>query len=134
MAALGELSRVMEMTVDLPFVLVVGVLSSKHRGTHRTGKVLDMVFAVQCCDIRPAQSSATLVAQEVQSPEVIRFTEWELARAILRVDRKELGCDDFPAVLKSQTSACNRILQERIKRRDRQRIDETGTQPCIPRT
>lgn len=50
-ASLGKLSRVMVMTIYLPLVLVVAVLSSKNRGTYGTRKVFDVVFPFQCSDI-----------------------------------------------------------------------------------
>ena len=50
-ASLRKLCRVMEMTEDLPIVLVVAILRSKDGRTHRTGEVVDVVFVIQGCDI-----------------------------------------------------------------------------------
>jgi hypothetical protein len=46
MATLSELSRVMEMTVDLAIMFVVRVLSAEYRWTHRAGEMLNVIFAI----------------------------------------------------------------------------------------
>lgn len=50
-APLSELRRVVEMTVHLPFMFVIGILGAKHRWAHRTGKVLNVVLAIQSRDV-----------------------------------------------------------------------------------
>lgn len=50
-AFLCEFRRVMVMTKDLSLMLIVTVLSSKHRGADRARKVIDVVFAVQRSDV-----------------------------------------------------------------------------------
>lgn len=50
-ASLSKPSRVMVMTIHLPLVLVVAVLSSKNRGTYGAREVFNMVFPFQCSDI-----------------------------------------------------------------------------------
>jgi len=49
--SLRKLRRVMEMTEDLPIVLVVTILRSKNGRTYGTGEVIDVVFAIQGCNI-----------------------------------------------------------------------------------
>jgi hypothetical protein len=46
-----KLCRIMVVTVDLPIVLVVGILRSKHGRTHTTCKVLDVILPVQGGDV-----------------------------------------------------------------------------------
>jgi len=50
-AALGELCRVVVVAVDLALMLVVAILGTKHSWAQRTGEVVDMILAVQGCDI-----------------------------------------------------------------------------------
>jgi len=50
-ASLGKLSRVMVMTIYLPLVLVVAVLSSENRGTYGAREMFNMIFPFQCSDI-----------------------------------------------------------------------------------
>jgi hypothetical protein len=48
---LRELCRVMVMTVNLPIVLIIAILGTKHCWTYRTGEMIYMVFVIQCSDI-----------------------------------------------------------------------------------
>lgn len=57
MAALGKLSGIVEVAVNLVFVLVVRVLRAEHRGTYGAGKVFDMVFAFQGSDVRATEGA-----------------------------------------------------------------------------
>jgi len=50
-AALGELCRVVVMAVDLALMLVVAILGTKHSWAQRAGEVVNMILAVQGCDI-----------------------------------------------------------------------------------
>jgi hypothetical protein len=49
------------MAVDAPFMLVVAVGRAKHCRADGTCKMLNVIFAVQGCDIRPSESLATVV-------------------------------------------------------------------------
>jgi hypothetical protein len=51
-ASLGELRRVVVMAIYFALVLIVRVLCAKNCGTDRAGKMLNVVLAVQCGDIR----------------------------------------------------------------------------------
>ena len=62
-ASLGELGRVVEVTVDLAFVFIVGILCTKDRGTDRTSKMLDVVLAVESGNIGAAQSTAAFMTE-----------------------------------------------------------------------
>ncbi len=48
------------MAVDISFVLVVRVAGAEDGGANGAGKVLDVVFAVQGCDVRAAKGAVTL--------------------------------------------------------------------------
>lgn len=50
-ALLSKLSRVMVVTVYFPIVLVIRVLGAKNCRTDTAGKMLDMVFTVECCNV-----------------------------------------------------------------------------------
>jgi hypothetical protein len=48
---LSELGRVVVVTVDAPLVLVVAVRGAEHRRAYGAGEVLNVVFAIECCDV-----------------------------------------------------------------------------------
>ena len=50
-ASLCKFGRVMIVTVDISFVLVVAVLGAKDGGTDRTGEVLNVVFPLEGGDV-----------------------------------------------------------------------------------
>jgi len=60
-AALRKLCRIMVVAVNVTVVLIIAVLRTKYCGTQGAGKMVDVVFAVQSCDVGTAQSSAALV-------------------------------------------------------------------------
>lgn len=62
-ASLGELRRVVIVTIYLAVMFVIAVLSPKHRRAERAGEVVDMVLVIEGSDIGPAKSSAALMAQ-----------------------------------------------------------------------
>lgn len=105
MAPLGKLRRVMEVAINLALVLVVRVLGTEDSWTYGACEMLDMVFAVQCCDVGATQGAPTLMTEEVQSPKIVCFAKWELATSILRIDREKLRGDDFSAVLQEKQLA-----------------------------
>ena len=54
LAAVTSLSkgcRVVIMTIDVAFVLIIAVLCSEDCRAYRACKVLDMVFTLQSCDV-----------------------------------------------------------------------------------
>jgi len=51
LAPLGKTGRVVIMAIHLAIVLIVAVLCSKHCGTQRAGKVINVVFPLECRDI-----------------------------------------------------------------------------------
>lgn len=61
-ASLCELCRIMVMTVNLAFMLVVAVFSSENRGTYGAGEMFDVVLPLQCSNIRSPQCAAAIVA------------------------------------------------------------------------
>jgi hypothetical protein len=44
--SLGEMSGVVIVTVDVAFVLIIGVLSSEHGRADRAGEVFDVILAI----------------------------------------------------------------------------------------
>jgi len=96
---LGKLGRIMVVAIDLAIVFVVAVRRAKYCWTHRTGKVVDMVFAVESSDVGCTKSLAALVAEETQASEVIRLAKGVLAVAILIVDGEEFRGDNLSTVL-----------------------------------
>lgn len=50
-AFLGEMSRVVVMTIDLPLVFVVAVGGAKHGRTHGAGEVLDVILSLKGGDV-----------------------------------------------------------------------------------
>lgn len=97
-AALGKLGRVVIVAVNATFMLVVAVRGAEHGGTYRAGEVLDVVFALEGGNVRAAEGLSALVAQQVESAEVVGLAERVLARGLLG-DGEELGGDNLAAVL-----------------------------------
>lgn len=75
MTPLGELGRIMEVTVDFVFVFVVRVLGAKYCRTHGASKMFNMVFAFQCRNIRAAEGTAARMTEKLQSSEVVSLTQ-----------------------------------------------------------
>ena len=50
-APLGELGRIVIVTVHSSVVLIIAVLRTEHGRADRTSKVLNVVFAVECGDV-----------------------------------------------------------------------------------
>lgn len=94
----------MEMAVDLALMLVVGVLCTKHRRTHRAGEMFNVVFTVQGRNIRATQGTAALVTQQIQTSEIVDLAKGVLPTAVFPVDGKELGRDNLTTVLHPQPS------------------------------
>lgn len=99
MTPLGKLCRVMKVTINLAFVLVVRILGTEDRGTHGAREMFNVVFALQRCDVGTAQGTTTLVTKEAQPSEIICFAKWKLNARVIRVHREELGGNYFAAVL-----------------------------------
>jgi hypothetical protein len=97
-APLGELGGVVVVTVDASFVLVVAVRGAENSRAYGAGKVLNVVFAVERCDVGAAQGLPAFVAKQIETPEIICFAEGVLPGWLVG-DGKELGCNDFTAVL-----------------------------------
>lgn len=62
-AFLCKSGRVVVMAVHFAFVLVIAVLSAKDGRTQGTGEMLDVVFAVECGDVRASERRATRKTQ-----------------------------------------------------------------------
>lgn len=92
------LDRVVEMTVDILVVFIIRVVRPKDVATRRTTKVFEMEFLAHRRDIRPFQRIATMIAYQVQSSEVISFTQ-RLLGPIRALDREEHGGHRFMAIL-----------------------------------
>jgi hypothetical protein len=50
------------MAINVSFVFIVAILGAKHGGANRTREVLDMIFALQSCDVGSPKSAAASVA------------------------------------------------------------------------
>jgi hypothetical protein len=61
-AALSKPRRVMVMAINVSFVFIVAILGTEHGRANRTGEVLDMIFALQSCDVGSPKSAAASVA------------------------------------------------------------------------
>ena len=62
-ASLSELGGVVIMAVHLPFVLVIAVLSSEDSRAYGACEMFDVVFPLQCSNVRSSQRAAAVVAQ-----------------------------------------------------------------------
>lgn len=102
-ASLGEVCRIMIVTVHFSLVLIITILGTKDGGADGAGEMFDMVFSIQRGDIGPTQSSMTFIAQEIKAPEVIGLAKGELAAAILSIDRKEFRRNDFTTIIALET-------------------------------
>lgn len=87
------------MTVDLPFVFVVAILSAKDGRAHGAGEVFDMILALERSNVRASKRATALVAKQVKASEVVGLAKWVLAITVLIIDRKEFRSYDLSAVL-----------------------------------
>lgn len=99
MAPLGKLGRIVEVTVHLVLMLVVRILRAKHCRAYGAGKVLNVVFSIQSRDVRATQGATTRVTEELQSSEVVRFTQRILLGFVFSVDREKFRCDNLATIL-----------------------------------
>jgi hypothetical protein len=97
-ATLGEFGRVVIMTVHTALVLVVAVRSPKNGWAHGTREMLNVILSVQSGNVRPAKSLAALVAEQIESSEVVCFAQWVLPGGLLR-HGEEFGGDNLATVL-----------------------------------
>ena len=88
-ASLRVLGRIMIMAIDFAFVLVVAILRAKNRWANGAGEVFNVVFPIQCCDVRAAKSTSTFIAQEIQPAKIVDLAKWVLPIAFLVIYRKE---------------------------------------------
>lgn len=63
--SLSELCGVVEMAIDLRFMLVITVLGSENSRTDGAGEMLNVIFTLQRSDVGSAKRAATGVANEV---------------------------------------------------------------------
>ena len=98
--SLRKSCRVVIVTVDIALVLVIAVLGAKNSRADGTGKVFDVVFPIESSNVRTAKCTATLVTEEIKSPEIVGLTQWILVWRLVR-NRKEFRGDNFAAVLQS---------------------------------
>lgn len=96
--SLRELCRVVIMAIYLAFVLVVAILSAKDSRTNRTGEVVDVVFAIEGCDVGSAEGATAFEADQIQAFEVVGLAKGVLVGRVIGY-REEFGSNDFPAVL-----------------------------------
>lgn len=101
-AALRILRGVVIVAINIPVMLVVAVLSAKHRRAQAAGEVIDVVFTVKSGDVGPSKCAAAVVTKKTQSSEIISFAKRVLAVPLLVVYGEELGCYNLTAVLETQ--------------------------------
>ena len=88
----------MVVAVDTAVVLVVRILRAEDGGTHTAGEVLDVVFPVECGDVRASEGSTACVAEKIESFEIVSLAEWVLVRRLVGY-WEEFGGDYLVAVL-----------------------------------
>ena len=64
-AALGELSGIVEMAKNLTIMLIVAVLGPKYSRTQRARKMLNMVLSIERGDVRTTKRATTLIAYDI---------------------------------------------------------------------
>lgn len=101
-ASLSKLGGIMEMAVHLALVFVIGILGTEYCGTHGASEMFDMIFAIQGGDVGATKSTTTFVTEQVQTSEIIDFTERVLS-ATFCFDRKEFRRNDLTTVLYPQS-------------------------------
>ena len=61
--------------------------------------MFDVVFAIECGDVRSSQRAAALITQQTKAPEVVCLAQWILSFAFLVVGWEEFRSDNLPAIL-----------------------------------
>lgn len=69
--ALGELGRVVVVTVNVAVVLIIAVLCAEYCVTERAGEVVDVILAVESRDVGASQRTSALIAQQVETSKVV---------------------------------------------------------------
>ena len=69
---------VVVVTKDLAIMFIVRVLRPKNGRADRAGKVFDMVLVIQCGNVASSQGLHARVTDQVQTSEIVAFTEWML--------------------------------------------------------
>lgn len=100
--SLGELGRVMIMTVHATLVLVIAVRGAKDGGTYGTREMFNVVFTVQCRNVRPPECLAAVITQEVKAAEIIRLAQGELSWGLFGHGEKFRGNDLVTILRKGQ--------------------------------
>lgn len=97
-AFLRKLCRVVVVTVDRSFVLIIRVLCAEDGRADATGEVLDVILAVQGGDVGTSQRSSTCKAEEVEPAKVVGFAQRVLIRRSVG-NGKKLGSYNLIAIL-----------------------------------
>jgi hypothetical protein len=100
MTSNGELRAIVEMTVYIPLVFIVGILGSKHGVAKRTSKVFDMVLFIEGSDVRSAERRSTGRAEEIDATKVVCFAERVFQTCLGFLDGKEFRGDADVAFLR----------------------------------
>ena len=87
------------MTIHLAIMLVITIMRPKHSWTHGAGEMIDVVFAIERCDVGPPERSAALVTEQPETSKVIRLAKRILSTSVLVVGREKLGGDNLATVL-----------------------------------
>jgi len=83
MTSLSELCRVVVVAVDVALVLIVAVLGTENSRANGAREMLDMIFAIECCNVRGSQGLAASIAEEIEAPEVVGLAQGILIGALV---------------------------------------------------
>ena len=81
----------MIMAIHFAFMLVVAILRAEDGGANGASEMLNVVFAIQCCDVGASQSTSAFVAKQVKTSKIVGFAKRILALSALVVNREEFG-------------------------------------------
>lgn len=83
MTSLSELCRIVVMAVDVALMLVVAILGAENGRANGACEMLDMIFAVECCDVGGSQGLTTSIAEKIEAPEVVGLAQRVLIGALV---------------------------------------------------
>ena len=82
-ALLRKPGRVVVVAVYISFVFVIAIRGTEDCRTDTAREVLNVIFAIQCGDVRASQCAAAGVAKEIQPSEIVGLAEWVLVRRLI---------------------------------------------------
>jgi hypothetical protein len=73
-ATLCELCRIVVVAIHTSIMLVITVLGTKDCWAHRTSEMIYVILSVQGSNVGTTECTTALVAKEIQTSKVVRFT------------------------------------------------------------